>query len=243
MWMQYIMANLSWSQKESNQEGQWIAVSDLMAGLMMVFLLISVMFMVYLERQREKVTEVVVLYDRLKRELYKDLVTAFAKDLDAWEAMITPDLSVRFQKLDALFDEGESRLKPEFEQILNDFFPRYIKILTQSKYRDDILEVRIEGHTSSNWFGAASFEEAYVNNMALSQARTRSALGYVLALDSVKAYQRWMIEHLTANGLSSAKVISTSFGEEDPERSRRVEFRVMTHAERRIASLLEQLSQ
>lgn len=243
MWMQYIMANLSWSQKESNQEGQWIAVSDLMAGLMMVFLLISVMFMVHVERQREKVAEVVVLYDRLKRELYEDLVTTFASDLDAWGAMITPDLSVRFQRLDALFDEGESRLKPEFKEILNDFFPRYIKILTQSKYRDDILEVRIEGHTSSNWLGADSFEEAYVSNMALSQARTRSALGYVLELNSVKEYQRWMVEHLTANGLSSAKVINTASGEEDFERSRRVEFRVMTHAERRIASLLEELSE
>lgn len=242
MWMQYIMTSLDGLQNESNQEGQWIAVSDLMAGLMMVFLLISVMFMVHAEHQRQKVSEVVVLYDRLKKQMYLDLVSEFEKDLVPWGATITDDLCIRFERLEVLFDEGDSSLKPQFKAILNDFFPRYIDILTQSKYRDDILEVRIEGHTSSTWKGAQSFEEAYVKNMALSQARTRSTLGYVLNLEAVQFNQKWMVKHLTANGLSSAKVILTASGQEDQNRSRRVEFRVLTHAEKRIASLLEELS-
>lgn len=242
MWMQYIMTSLSGLQNESNQEGQWIAVSDLMAGLMMVFLLISVMFMVHVEHQRQKVAEVVVLYDRLKKQLYQDLLSEFEKDLVPWGATITKDLSIRFERLEVLFDEGDSSLKPQFKSILNDFFPRYIGILTASRYRNDILEVRIEGHTSSTWKGAQDFEEAYVKNMALSQARTRSTLGYVLKLKAVQFNQKWMIKHLTANGLSSAKVILTPKGQEDQNRSRRVEFRVLTHAEKRIASLLEELN-
>ncbi len=242
MWKLYIMTNPSWLLKESNKEGQWIAVSDLMAGLMMVFLLIAVLFMVHVERQREKVAEVVVLYDRLKRQLYEDLKEEFGSDLGRWGAEISPDLSMRFARLDALFDEGESELKPEFKKILADFFPRYIKILTQPLYRDDILEVRIEGHTSSQWLGVNSFEMAYVKNMALSQARTRSTLAYLLELESIKNVENWIIQHMTANGLSSAKAIYLPDGTEDEERSRRVDFRVMTNAERRIASLLEELA-
>ena len=44
---------------------------------------------------------------------------------------------------------------------------------------------------------------------------------------------------MTANGLSSSKPILSLGGEEDRERSRRVEFRLRTDAESRIAAILE----
>jgi len=43
-----------------------------------------------------------------------------------------------------LFAQGSSELKPAFKDILNDFFPRYVRILTSPKYRDAITEIRIE---------------------------------------------------------------------------------------------------
>ena len=55
-------------------------------------------------------------------------------------------------------------------------FPRYLNVLTQ--FRDSIDEVRIEGHTSSLWNHRSTPEEAYFNNMALSQGRTRAVLEY-----------------------------------------------------------------
>ena len=118
-----------------------------------------------------------------------------------------------------------------------------MRIITQEKYRDDILEVRIEGHTSSAWFGAASDDDAYIRNMNLSQQRTRSTLAYVLELGQVQSDKNWLKSHLTANGLSSAKVVRDEQGIEDAERSRRVEFRVRTDAESRIATILDQVIQ
>ena len=50
-----------------------------------------------------------------------------------------------------LFEQAEAVLKEKFQNILFDFFPRYVKILTSQKYKTDIEEVRIEGHTSSEW--------------------------------------------------------------------------------------------
>lgn len=221
------------------QEGHWVAVSDLMAGLMMVFMLISIVFMVNVETERNKIRDIAILYDHLRTQLYDDLNNEFAADMQRWGAELDKDLAFRFNNTDVLFDQGKAELKPEFADILADFFPRYVNIITQPKYRDDILEVRIEGHTSSAWSGAANEDDAYIRNMDLSQERTRTTLGYVLELNKVFGNKEWLKSHLTANGLSSAKVVRADNGDENAEGSRRVEFRVRTDADSRIATILE----
>ncbi|UTW47398.1 OmpA family protein [Bacterioplanoides sp. SCSIO 12839] len=223
------------------QEGHWVAVSDLMAGLMMVFMLISIVFMVNVETERNKIRDIAILYDHLRTQLYDDLNNEFAPDMQRWGAELDKDLAFRFNNTDVLFDQGKAELKPEFADILADFFPRYVNIITQPKYRDDILEVRIEGHTSSAWSGAASDDDAYIRNMDLSQERTRTTLGYVLGLNNVATNKDWLKTHLTANGLSSAKVVRSESGVENEEGSRRVEFRVRTDADSRIATILEKV--
>ncbi|MCD8523842.1 MAG: OmpA family protein [Saccharospirillaceae bacterium] len=223
------------------QEGHWVAVSDLMAGLMMVFMLISIVFMINVEHERDKIRDVAILYDHLRVQLYEDLKSEFAGDMQRWGAELDKDLTFRFNNTEVLFDKGAADLKPEFQAILADFFPRYIGIITRETYRDDILEVRIEGHTSSAWYGALNDDDAYIRNMDLSQKRTRSALGFVLELPDVSANKDWLKSHLTANGLSSAKVVRDDNGVENDERSRRVEFKVRTDAEGRIATILDRV--
>ena len=218
-------------------EEHWVSVSDLMGGLMMVFLLIAVVYMVQLENESRKVRDVAVLYDRLRTQLYEDLNKEFESDLPRWGADLKRDLSLRFYNTDLLFPQGEDELRPAFRTILADFFPRYVNIITSDKYRNDILEVRIEGHTSSDW-GELPEDEAYIRNMALSQARTRTTLAYLLELPQVVGQRDWLKAHLTANGLSSSKPVMEA-GEEDPVRSRRVEFRLRTDAESRIEGLLQ----
>jgi len=97
----------------------------------------------------------------------------------------------------------------------------------------------IEGHTSSDWIGAASPDDAYLHNMELSQARTRSTLLYVLAQPQVRGDVDWLRRLVTANGLSSSRLILDASGNEDAARSRRVEFKIRTDAETRIAKILE----
>ena len=225
--------------KETEREEHWIAVSDLMGGLMMVFLLIAVIYMVQLEIESRKIKDVAILYDRLRTQLYDDLYREFKDDLPRWGAELETDLSLRFYNTEVLFDRGEDQLRPAFEVILNDFFPRYVAIITSDKYRQDILEVRIEGHTSSDWGFATSGNDAYIYNMELSQARTRSTVAYLINLRSVALERSWLTAHLTANGLSSSKPVTNEDGSEDSERSRRVEFRVRTDADSRIATILK----
>ena len=75
--------------------------------------------------------------------------------------------------------------------------------------------------------------------MKLSQARTRSVLQHVLNLFEVTNKKKWLKNHLTANGLSSSRLIETN-EIEDKEASRRVEFRVETNAEKKIEEIIDQ---
>ena len=221
-------------------EAHWIPLSDLMTGLMMMFLLIAVVYMVQIEAESRKMKEVAVLYDELRTKLYEDLSREFAADLDRWGAQISKEnLTVRFKEPEVLFALGSSELKPRFKEILDDFFPRYVRILTSDKYRDSITELRIEGHTSSVWTSIVDPQQSYFLNMALSQERTRSTLQYVMSIPSLKGDIKWLEQFATANGLSFSKLVRTPDGREDRAASQRVEFRVVTDAERRIARILE----
>lgn len=241
------------SNKRQLSEEHWIPLSDLMTGLMMVFMLIAIVFMIQVqaeakrtkqlkeraEEQAAKMREIAVIYSDLREQLYTDLQAEFRNDLTKWGAELDRDLSIRFKEPEVLFASGKSELTSRFKEILSDFFPRYLRILSGQTYRGSIEEVRIEGHTSSNWIVATSPENAYMLNMALSQERTRSVLQYVLFVPRGSDLQSWLIGHLTANGLASSKLRSNPDGSENRDASRRVEFRIRTNADTRLTDVLK----
>jgi outer membrane protein OmpA-like peptidoglycan-associated protein len=219
-----------------SDEEHWISVSDLMAGLMVIFLFIAISYMKDIVVEKERIEQVAITWNETQDALYQKLLNEFEKDLPKWQAEIDRDtLSVRFKEPSILFASGEAALNPAFKSILDDFFPRYLRVLR--KFKGEISEVRIEGHTSSEWTGASDHLDAYFKNMKLSQDRTRSVLRYSLSLPYIDTDRKWARETITANGLSSSQPILVK-GIEDSQLSRRVEFRVRTNAERRIVNIL-----
>ncbi|MBL3601799.1 MAG: OmpA family protein [gamma proteobacterium endosymbiont of Lamellibrachia anaximandri] len=227
------------------EEDHWISVSDLMAGLMMVFLFVSIALMrtAFLERdevkvERDKIQEIAIAYQENQVAIYDALVEEFDQDLEKWSAVVDQNtLSFEFQSPEVLFDRAEITLKPAFQDILVDFFPRYLRVL--GDYRLSINEVRIEGHTSSDWNRFTSSDEAYFKNMELSQGRTRSVLEYVYLIDGVEEDRPWIIKSVAAVGFSSSHLKLSEDGGENPEASRRVTFRVITNAETQIRKIIE----
>jgi outer membrane protein OmpA-like peptidoglycan-associated protein len=228
----------SWLVQRRATEEHWIPLSDLMTGLMMIFMLISVISIGQVQASSDAMRGVAQSYGQSRQELYQDLSKEFSADLTRWRARLDPDLTIRFEQPEVLFDTGRAELKPSFKAILSDFFPRYVRIISDPKYRRYISEIRIEGHTSSIWGAGTGEDEAYFRNMELSQSRTRSTLEYVLLLPQVAGDKRWLTQHLTANGLSSSRTLRYADGTENVEASQRVEFRVRTDAESRINEIL-----
>jgi len=224
----------------SEDAEHWIGISDMMSGLMMVFLFMAVAYMYYVQVERENIKEIAVAYKDTQVAIYNDLVKEFEKDLPRWNAAIERDtLEVTFNNPDALFRSGSPELNPQFNAMLADFFPRYVAVL--SRYRKAIEEIRIEGHTSSDW-GSLHGEQAYFPNMALSQDRTRTVLQHVLSLLEAGDDREWVRSSFAAVGYSSSRrIIDSASQMEDGARSRRVNFRVITNSELQIRNIIERL--
>ncbi len=261
-----------------SEDDHWLSVSDLMAGLMMVFLFISIVLMrnALLERdeakdlatvyqddrdkvkelasrfqaerdkvkaladryqiERDKIKEIAAAYQNNKVDIYNALIDEFKSDLPLWDAEIhKDDLSFNFKSPDVLFGVGKITLNPKFEEILDDFFPRYLEVIEQ--FEGSIQEIRIEGHTSSRWNSNTSKDDAYFNNMNLSQGRTRSVLSYIYNLKNIASKRSWIKSNIAAVGYSSSKLIFTD-GEENGGRSRRVTFKLVTNSETQILKII-----
>ena len=161
--------------RKKHNEDYWIALSDIMTALMLLFLLISVVYMIKVEDS----VKIPQIFKQTTQGLDEKLRNEFDKDLKAWGAVIDKDLTIRFSQPDILFAVGSATLNEKFKAILDDFFPRYLKILMDDEFRDNIEEIRIEGHTSSFW-GKVGGDESYLKNMTLSQERTRAVLEYII---------------------------------------------------------------
>ena len=229
---------------------EWISISDLMSVLMMVFLFIAILFMVQVQQDSKEITEqhatmrsVAETYEEARHGLRDALRNTFADDLAGWNAEVLADGTVRFNDPAVLFEVGSSRLKARFRTILDKFFPRYLKLLASSDWRDEVEEIRIEGHTSSDWVGGAVTQQRYLKNAKLSQERAFAVLQYVYEYTGLDSGERvWLRKVLRATGVSFARPVLSDDGSEDVRRSRRVEFHAKLKADDKLAEIVKQVS-
>ena len=108
-----------------------------------------------------------------------------------------------------------------------------------------IESIIIEGHTNSDWgfndrpdnhpcndLGLRDtlpecLSEAYMGNIKLSQGRAANVMSYVLELGSSRTNWDWLRPKLSAAGFGYRNLKMTSNNEEDVEKSRRVEIRML----------------
>jgi outer membrane protein OmpA-like peptidoglycan-associated protein len=201
-----------------NQESQWINIADVMSALMMIFMFISIAFLYQILNEKET----------YRLQLNKALHKEFDKDLDTWKAIITDDNIIRFN---SPFAVGDDTIPENFRIILEDFFPRYIEVLSLDKFKQEIDEIRVEGHTSDDW-GDANQRDSYIYNMNLSQKRASNVLEFCYNIQDEVVDQNilWLQSNLRANGMSFSKLLYKDEEKtiQDKARSRRVEFRVVT---------------
>ena len=110
----------------------WMSVSDLMTGLMVIFLFIAISYIRKVQENQTVLTD----YVETKTRLHDKLVKEFEGDTQRWQMTIGKDLSMRFNNPQVLFASGKADLTPEFKQILDEFLPKYFHILLIVLLRD-----------------------------------------------------------------------------------------------------------
>ncbi len=214
----------------------WPSVSDMMSALMLIFLFIAVLFMVRVEVKQKELVELADSFQVQQDQLVTDVIEAFEDDVEEWGGEILPNGNIRFNDPELIFERGSSVIRPKFKGILTDFFPRYIQ--TVKEHKNEVSEILIEGHTSSEWRGAARIEDIYLNNINLSSARALSILSFCFSLIENEEDKVWMTQVLRSTGVAFGEPIIID-GVEDLELSKRVEFSINSDSDNRLQTLIE----
>lgn len=212
----------------------WMSVSDLMTGLMVIFLFVAIAYISRVQKNQSVLTE----YVETKMKLHDKLVKEFEGDTLKWQMAIGKDLTMKFKEPTVLFATGSSELTPRFKEILDEFLPRYFNILLNDSLRKNIQEIRIEGHTDDVPM-PSKHADPYIANAMLSQERALAVVKYFRTMPQFNDYsskQKQLLEYwFTANGLSYGKALDSdgdyiirSGRPIDRTYSRRVEFRIVT---------------
>lgn len=206
----------------------------MMSGLMLVFLFIAIGFMIEMQSQKDDMKDIAETYRDVKVNLNEVLYDEFENDLKVWDASITKDNSIVFNSPKVLFAVNQSEINEDFKEVLKEFFPRYVRLLTSSEFKDEIQEVRVEGHTSDTWANTSSQEEIYLNNMKLSQNRAYKVLSYCYSLedDFTKENRPWLEKFFRANGMAFSQM-------KQNEKARRVEFTIQLKSEDKVLQILK----
>ena len=219
----------------SNKETHWIPLADLMTVLMIMFLFLAVLYMSDVQENQQNNKVILNQYESTKNGLYKDLDSVFRDDFKRWNLKLDKDLSIKFINPQVLFIEGSYEVTPYFKSILVEFLPKYFSVVTKKQYDTSIAEIRVEGHTDTTRIT----KDSYIGNMELSQNRARNVLAFIreqACFRNLPSEKKELLQFLlTANGLSYGRTVDknydlTIYSKQpiDPDKSRRVEFRIVT---------------
>ena len=177
-----------------------------------------------LSEQAQKIDDLIGIRTNMIRELSVSLSAANLK------AAVDPNTGDIVLDSSVFFETGKAAIKEEGQELLNRFVPVYLDVLLQDKYSKYLGEIIIEGHTDSSG--------SYESNLKLSQDRALQVALYCLNMPSLTRAQKAKLQEiLTAKGRSWSDLVYVN-GVEDPDASRRVEFKFSL----RDAEMIEQMN-
>lgn len=184
----------------------WKSYSDMMAALLLMFILIMVSLLMPKNVDEEKAED---SNDRVG--VTKEIVYKLREALGNL-ATVADNGDVQFNS-ELLFDYNKSNLKSEGSNFLAQFMPKYFEVIRDEKYRPYIKEVVIEGHTDKTG--------GYMFNLKLSQDRARSVAEYCIGDDN-SFLSGDDLEQLRKIVTVNGKSYSEANDNEPPEAARKV---------------------
>ena len=230
---------------EEEEINYWLSYSDMMAALLLIFVLIIMLTMFQARKQfEEKQAQLEIQQTIIEEQQEKldkilgvrsSLVETLRMEFDGTDLSVYIDPNTGAITLDSsiLFDVNKYNIKKSGIKFLEVFLPRYLGTLLNDEYRAYIAEIIIEGHTDTNG--------EYMYNLELSQERALSVasfclqdgsnvLGNSINLDELRAI-------VTANGRAYSDPILNKDGTVNLTKSRRVEFKFRLRDEEMIEEM------
>ncbi len=215
----------------------WISYSDLVAGLLFIFLailLISHLSFSSQKKENEKVSEKLQYFLKLRERIAEELRINFIKE--GVEVLINPKNGILIIKENLLFDRDRANLKPEGKELLKKIVPTYTKTLFGSQeFQEWVKNIVIEGHASKER------AERYLKDMELSQERAFAVLSFVFGDEFGEfEYMEKFRDITTAQGrgfMASVEKLPDENVVDLRRRNRRVEIKYMMQSDRMLEDL------
>lgn len=236
--------------RKQKKEDYWVSISDMMTGLMIIFMFIAIAYILEVRKEQEARDSLFEDFQLTKEKLFHDLDSVFGNDFKIWDVELDRDLSIKFTNPEVLFAPNSAAISDRFRMMLEKFIPKYLDIILKEEYADKISEVRIEGHTDT--IPTRLTNDSYLGNLILSQQRSAEVLQFLrgnnhfnkLSIQNKNKLQFW----LTANGLSygrtldkNKKLTVDSNEAIDNKLSRRVEFKIVTTSNELVEAVIKNL--
>lgn len=242
----------------------WQSYSDMMAALLLVFVLIVFAVIQKLQTQQDEIAAKQAIVDKQKITIEKlggdadggttkfeemekkvsriigvkaEIIEDLRKELDNVNLEIDGQTGAIQFDSEILFDTDKSNLKASGKKELDRFMKGYFKVLLNDKFKDNIAEIIVEGHTDT--------DGTYDYNLELSQKRALSVARYCLNsknLDLDSDQKQDLRRMITANGRSFSNPIRKSDGSIDKNKSRRVVFQFRLKDDEMIQQLQDILN-
>lgn len=193
-------STLSTSKTLADENPFSLSLGDLMAGLLLIFVLLLSFVMLRLEELVQDKKDQLVQID--EREQIKTLlIRRLLKELEDFDVEVDPNTGVIRIKEGILFDFGKDALKQEGKNFLRLFIPKYVGVLlTDPGVSEHVAQVIIEGHTDN----VGSWD----HNLDLSLRRANSVAVYLFTEEfGAFHYAEDLKKLLSANGRSFSQPI------------------------------------
>ena len=237
------------SNKNSEKLNFWLSYSDMMAALLLVFILILSCTLLetratYEAKQAELAEKEKIIASQQSQidtivGVRGDLVDALSTEFSGNALSVKVDAQSGTISFDStlLFGFDDDQLQDQGKAFLDQFLPKYFSVLLSEDFSPYVAEIIIEGHTDT--------DGSYMYNLQLSQNRAFAVASYCLE-NSNHILTDNQLEKLrillTANGRSWSSPIYNNDGSVNMDASRRVEIKFRLKDEEmmgQIASMLE----
>ncbi len=189
-----------------------LSLGDLMAGLLLIFVLLLSFVMLRLEDLMDESREILERIDE-REQIKKSIIKSLLKGLADFDVEVDPDTGVIRIKEGILYDFGKDELKQAGKDFLRQFIPKYVQVLlSEPRIREHIAQVIIEGHTDN----VGSWD----HNLDLSLRRANSVAAYIFTKEFGSfCHGEALKKILSANGRSFAQPIIPNKKEEKPSQN------------------------
>lgn len=224
--------------KSGGEVSYWLSYSDMMAALLLCFVLI-ITFTVMRAKKQYEVKEAQLLEqqgqiqnmrEKLNHEedqlneiigIRPQLITALHDQFEGSMLNVRVDEKTGSISFDSniLFDHNKHDLKEEGKDFLKNFLPQYFDVILSDDFKQYVAEIIIQGYTDD--------VGDYMYNLNLSQQRAYSVVEFCLRDNNELGFDENRLQELrekvTANGRSENDLIYDAAGNVDRPASRRVE--------------------